>query len=243
MAGSMTFAHFEDLHSGFPGMLVERAKDMGAEAVAELGGGARPLIEDEDTWGFVPRRVVYDIDPGELAKACDRLDKRQADLCEPLGADAPDAGSYDLVFSHALCEHLREPEVFHRNCHHLLRPGGVAVHYFPTLGALPFVVNRLVPEKAARRLLGLAHPNRMTDPKRGKFPAYYRWCGGPTARSMGRFELIGFEVEEWRAGFGHNYYKRLGSLQAFEDAKADWLARHAVRRLSSFAAIVLRKPE
>lgn len=239
MVGAVTFSYFEEVRSSYPAMLLGLAEQEGATAVAELGGGARPVLADEGAWSFVPTRVVYDIDPAELAEAGDRLETRQADLCEPVEREA---GRYDLVFSRMLCEHLRDPETFHRNCLHLLRPGGVAAHLFPTLYALPFVVNRIVPEQAARRAIRVAQPGRLDDPKTKKFPAYYRWCRGPTARSMRRFESAGFDLEEWRAGFGHCYYQRFGPLQALEDAKAHLLVRHPVPQLTSFSVAVLRKP-
>jgi hypothetical protein len=35
-----------------------------------------------------------------------------------------------------LCEHLPGPRPFTSNCFNLLRPGGLAVHFFPTLYTL-----------------------------------------------------------------------------------------------------------
>jgi SAM-dependent methyltransferase len=235
----LTYALYGDLYRSYPSTLVELAKGQGATAVAELGGGARPVLGDEGSWSFVANRVIYDVEAGELDKATDRVDKREADLCQPLHDDA---GCYDLVFSKMLCEHLPDPEVFHRNCFHLLRPGGISVHFFPTLYASPFLLNRIIPERTARRLLRLLQPGRLDDPKTRKFPAYYRWCHGPTRRSMERFEAIGFQVEEWRTGFGHDYYKRVAPLQALETAKARALVRHPVRHLSAYAVTILRKP-
>lgn len=239
MDAVVTYQSSEELWDSYASMLVDLAKEHGAQAVGELGGGANPVLADTSTWGFVPTRAVYDISVAEMDKAGDDLDKRQADLCEPLGGPG---GEYDLVFSKMLCEHLPDPETFHRNCFHLLRPGGRSVHFFPTLYALPFVLNRLVPEQAARRLLSVVQPDRLDNPLTEKFPAYYRWCHGPTGRMLQRYEELGFEVERWRAGFGHSYYRRLGPVDRLEAAKTSFLLRHPVPSLTSFAALVLRKP-
>jgi SAM-dependent methyltransferase len=239
MGKVFTYFLYEELYSSYSSTLIELAKELGAEAVAELGGGARPLLTDDAAWSFVPTRVVYDIEAKEFEKASDQLIKRQADLCQPL----EDEGErFDLVFSKMLCEHLLDPEVFHRNCFHLLRPGGLSVHFFPTLYASPFVLNRIIPELAARRLIRLLQPHRLDNPKTRKFPAYYRWCHGPTSRAIKRYQALGFQIEEWRTGFGHDYYKRFAPLQSLENAKSQILVGHPVRWLSAYAMVILRKP-
>lgn len=50
--------------------------------------------------------------------------------------------SFDVVESQNVAEHVRDPEAMHHNIHAMLKPGGVAIHFFPTLFAVPFIVNR-----------------------------------------------------------------------------------------------------
>jgi SAM-dependent methyltransferase len=207
--------------------------------VAELGGGANPLIGDADRWGFVRHPVVIDISADELAKATHAVDTRVADLCQPI---TDGLNKYDLVFSKMLCEHVPDARAFHQNCFNLLRPGGVAVHFFPTLGTFPFLVNKLIPEKAARSFVDSVQPGRLQLGNMDKFPAYYRWTTGPTKRAFRRFESVGFRVEQYRASFGHLYYYVIPPLHALEEAKSRLLLRHPVPALTSFAAVVLRKP-
>jgi SAM-dependent methyltransferase len=235
---NVTYRSWQDLWPFYEALVLDLAKEHGVTAAGELGGGANPLLADESAWSFVPTRAIYDISVTELDKASEHLDKRQADLCQPLQEGG---GEYDLVFSKMLCEHLPDPEAFHRNCFHLLRPGGRSVHFFPTLYAAPFVFNRLIPEQAARRLLAKVQPGRM-EAHTEKFPAYYRWCHGPTARAHRRFEGLGFEVEGWTVSYGHPYYRRLGPLDRLERAKAQYLTEHPVAALTSYAIVVLRKP-
>jgi SAM-dependent methyltransferase len=234
------YADLDALWGGYEDLLVELGHLTGARAVAELGGGANPLVADEDRWGFAPERVVIDISADELAKASGNVRTRVADLCRPV---SDGLSAYDLVFSKMLCEHIGDPRTFHRNCFGLLRPGGHAVHFFPTLSTLPFVVNRLIPEDFARSVLRKVQPHRISDPRQEKFPAYYRWCTGPTPRATRRFESIGFEVEAWHATFGHTYYRPVAPLHRAELAKTRLLHQHPSPYLTSFAVVVLRKPE
>jgi len=228
-----------ELWKTYDGFVRNLAQREGVEHVAELGGGANPTVGDADLWGFARHRVVVDISADELAKANVGVETRVADLCQAI---TDGLNQYDLVFSKMLCEHLPRPREFHQNCFNLLRPGGVAVHFFPTLGTFPFLVNKVIPEKAARSLLDKVQPGRLQLGNLDKFPAYYRWTTGPTKRAIRRFESVGFQVEQYRASFGHLYYSVIPPLDAVEQAKSRFLMRHPVPALTSFAVVVLRKP-
>jgi SAM-dependent methyltransferase len=237
--GNVNYMDLESLWQSYDDLLVQLARRQEATAVAELGGGAKPMIADPERWGFATRRTVIDISADELAKADAEVETQVADLCQPISEGQ---NSYDLVFSKMLCEHLPNPRVFHENCFALLRPGGLSVHFFPTLYTAPFVANRLMPEKFARSLLRKVQPGRIDLPKHEKFPAYYRWCTGPTRRAIRRYETVGFELVEWNASFGHTYYLIAPPLNAVERAKTKFLLEHPVPLLTSFATVVLRKP-
>lgn len=236
---TVSYTGLEELWRGYEDLLLDLGRRTGAEAVAELGGGANPLLADDRTWSFVQDRVVIDISVDELAKASSSVRTRVADLCKPVSGDK---AVYDLVFSKMLCEHIEDARTFHQNCFDLLRPGGRSVHFFPTLHAAPFVLNRMIPEELARSVLRKVQPHRISDPKQEKFPAYYRWCTGPTPRASRRFESIGFEIEAWHATFGHTYYRRIPPLHRVELAKSRFLLHHPRPSLTSFAIVVLRKP-
>lgn len=232
------YCDFAQLWEGYDDSVAELARREGVQAVAELGGGANPVVGDAQRWGFARHRVVVDISPLELSKAAVDVETRVVDLCRPItGQD----GTYDMVFSKMLCEHLPDPVVFHQNCHRLLRTGGLSVHFFPTRGALPFLVNKVIPEHTARRILDAVQPGRLDQPNLEKFPAYYRGTTGPTRRAIAEFEAFGFAVERWKSSFGHAYYSVIPPLQALENAKSRFLRRHPVPALASFSVIVLRK--
>jgi SAM-dependent methyltransferase len=228
----------DELWLGYEPFVLKLAQAEGVKDVAELGGGANPFVAG-DNWDFAQHRVVIDISPGELAKAPNNVEAREADLSRPI---LDGHNSYDLVFSKMLCEHLHDARTFHQNCFNLLRPGGLSVHFFPTLYTVPFVLNRLMPEKAGASLIKKIQPGRLELGNLDKFPAYYRWCSGPTQRAIKRFESVGFEVEDWSATFGHTYYKVIPPLDSLEQSKTRFLFRHPVPALTSFAVVVLRKP-
>lgn len=237
--GNVVYMDIEELWHGYEDMVVELAKREGVKSVAELGGGANPIVADPDKWGSVQERVVIDISAEELAKAGGGVETRVADLCRPI---EDGHNQYDLVFSKFLCEHLPDPATFHENCFKVLRPGGLAVHFFPTLHTAPILVNWLIPEEQARKLVRVFQPNRLDDPHHQKFPAYYRWTTGPSMRATKRFESVGFKVEQTTATFGHGYYRRIPPLHALELAKTKLLHRYPVPYLTSFVMVVLRKP-
>ena len=233
------YLHSEELNRSFAQRVIDIAQECDASAVAELGAGANPIVARPEL-NFVENRTIFDVSAEELAKAntTPPVQTVVADLCKPL---PPSQLRYDVVFSRMLCEHIPDPVAFHRNCFQLLRPGGLAVHYFPTLFALPFVLNRVTPEPLSQWLLGHLQPTRFRDDRHGKFPAYYRWCRGPSDRQVARFHSTGFEVVTWVGGFGHPYYRRLPALDALERRKSDLLIKRRLAHFSAFAIVVLRR--
>jgi SAM-dependent methyltransferase len=220
----------------------EVARDLittsGSRTVCELGAGANPAVPRDlvDERGL--ELVLVDVSEEELAKAPDGYRKVVADASAE-GFELP--GSFDLVLSRTVAEHVENAETFHTNVHRMLEDGGRALHFFPTLYALPFVVNRLLPEWAGGRLLSLIQSGREQEGRHGKFPAHYRWCRGPTRHQIRRFERIGFEVERYVGYFGHHYYDRIPPLQRLVDGSADLLVRHPFPLFTSYAQVVLRK--
>ena len=206
--------------------------------VCELGAGANPAL----TLEFVRERnldyTLLDVSPDELNKAPAGYQRILTDLAAPALDVRED---YDLAFSRMLAEHVSDPYVFHRNVHRLLRPGGKAFHFFPTLYALPFVLNRVVPERLTRWVLAAVQSGREAEGEHGKFRAYYRWCRGPTRRQFERLEAVGFRVEEYVGFFGDGYFERLPPLQRGSDALARFLVERPLPSITSYAFVVLEK--
>jgi len=208
--------------------------------VCDIGGGANPIIASRDVHGLGVEYTLLDVSETELAKAPQEMRRYVADIAAP-GFASPQL--FDLVISRTVLEHVADPAQFHRNVFAMLRPGGYALHLYPTLYALPFVVNRLLPEFGVRQLLLVAQPFRTADGQHGKFPALYRWCRGPTRRQLRHLERVGYEIIVYRPLYGHDYYKRVGALAYLEQLKTRALLRHPVPWLTSYAYVVLRRPD
>jgi SAM-dependent methyltransferase len=205
--------------------------------VLDVGGGANPILPSNLNNA---RCTLADIDPDELAKAPDDYGKQVVDF-----STETDLGRhFDLVISHFVCEHINDPVIFHQNVFRHLKPGGRAVHFFPTLYAPPFLFNKLVPEWFSDHVLHRFQTDREQDGHHGKFPAHYRWCRGPSKRQISNFASLDFEVEQYVGCFGHPlYYQRWPRLERLERRMSNWLVRHPVVHATSYAYLVLRRPE
>jgi uncharacterized UPF0146 family protein len=207
--------------------------------ICEIGGGANPSLPLD----FIQRHrleyTILDFSAEELGKAPDEYRKIQADIMSPnLSLDQ----GYDLIFSKMLAEHVQSGHDFHVNVLRLLREGGYAFHFFPTLYALPFVINFLIPDQLTEHILLFLQPSRTKTGKHSKFKAYYSWCRGPLKRQIMRFERLGYSVEEYVGFYGHSgYYKKIKPLHALHLIKSSLLTKYPIPLLTSYAYVLLRK--
>ncbi|MGH8540329.1 MAG: class I SAM-dependent methyltransferase [Stenotrophobium sp.] len=214
-------------------------RESGARSVLELGGGANPALPLDEVNQQGLDYTVLDISQVELDKAPAGYHKLQANLASPLTGLA---NQYDFVFSKMLAEHVSSGQVFHENVLRLLRPGGMAFHFFPTLYAPPFIANWLLPERLADWLLSLLSPRDRYQ--LGKFPAYYSWCRGPTQTHLRRLEAMGYEIHRYSGFFGHEpYYSRIPVVRTLHRLIVNFLLQHPTPWLTSFAYMVVRKAE
>jgi SAM-dependent methyltransferase len=223
---------------GFEAEVRRLIESLGARRVCEVGGGANPILPLEYVHARGLEYTLLDICESELAKAPEGYRKQVADIGDP-AFDA--AGGFDLVVSKMLAEHVRDGAVFHANVWRLLAPGGVALHFFPTLYAFPFVVNRLMPEWLSSGALGVFSPRDRF--RNGKFPAYYSWCVGPTERQRRRLERVGFRVLEYRGYYGHLYYRRIPVVRRLAERLARYWIEHPAPRFTTYAYLIMQKPE
>lgn len=223
---------------GLAAMVAGLAQETSARTLCDLGGGANPLLPADLIAERGVRYIVVDRAPEQLNRAPDTYEKVVADLSTP---NLPPPVRCDLAFSRYLMEHVADPRAFHQNVHAMLCDGGRAVHLFPTLYSLPFVVNRLIPERLSEPLLPLFLPGRERGGLHAKFPAYYRKCRGPTPWQIRWFEGQGFVVEEYVGFFGHPYFGRIPGFRAAKGRLVPALIRFPVPLLTSFALVVLRR--
>jgi len=152
-------------------------------SVLEIGSGANPTLSPADLEAGGLRYTTNDRSASELAKAGPAYETLLLDMATASPAALP-REAFDLVFSRMVNEHVADGERYYRNIFDVLRPGGVTAHCFSTLYALPFVVNRLLPERLASRLLDTLRPRDRYQ--QDKFPAHYSWSRGPSARTIER---------------------------------------------------------
>jgi SAM-dependent methyltransferase len=235
-ATRVRFGYQIDAYTSYDATLKGLIESNNCRSICEVGGGANPALPLEYVTARRLKYYLLDIAPGELAKAPPGYEKIVADIS---GETVPTGGPFDLVFSKMLAEHVRDARRFHRNVYELLRPGGVAFHFFPTLYALPLLANRLLPERLSAFAQRLFSPR---DPVRdAKFPAYYRWCRGPTKAQIRRFENLGYLVEEYDGYFGHGYYDRVPFVRSLHRLLVAALVRFPVPWFTSVAYLILRR--
>jgi 2-polyprenyl-3-methyl-5-hydroxy-6-metoxy-1,4-benzoquinol methylase len=216
--------------------------------VADLGGGAHPFLSPDDVRKQNLQYSVLDISRDELLESPAMFERIVFDVCADLrtartltdGEAVELTGRFDIAFSLMMAEHIEHPDAFHQNVFRMLCPGGYAVHAFPTVTTLPFLVNKILPEAISAFITRLLAPARRHE--RAKFPAYYRWCLGPVKNSIDRFKAKGWEIVEYRGYFGHPYYAKLPLLKQVHNWKSAKLEHRPLPWLTSYAVICLRKP-
>jgi SAM-dependent methyltransferase len=229
---------YRSAKAGFDAYLERLIERTGSRRVCDVGGGANPSLPLDTVARLDLDYVVMDISAEELAKAPDGYRTFRADVAGPR---PPELEPQDLVFSRMLAEHIQDPVRFHTNVRAILREGGTAFHFFPTLYALPFLVNRLLPRRTSERFLLKLDPVRRPEGRLPKFPAYYRWCRGPSQRQLERFQRLGYAIEEYVGFFGHDYLAKVPPIQRREERLAATLIAHPVPLLTSYAYVVLRR--
>lgn len=220
--------------------IVDTIRSRGLKRVLDIGGGANPVVPAHLIRELDLDYTVLDISAEELEKAPSEYRKVVADITKDVSLVQ---GSFQLAFTKMLAEHVKDGRRFHENVFRLLAPGGIAIHFFPTLWAFPFLLNKLTPEALAEKVLLALTPYRKRGGKHSKFPAHYQWTTGPIKKQLKRLESVGFEIEEYVGLFGHDgYYERFKPLHALHMAETKFLAKHPIPAITSYAVVVLRKP-
>ncbi len=215
-------------------------KVFGAKKLIEIGGGRDPLFGREDLAGMGAELTVNDISPIELAE----LPRGYRTACFDIANDIDDPeierSGYDLAFSRMVFEHVADGQSAWKNIHRILSPGGVGLAFMPTLYAFPFVVNWLLPDNFAARIVKMLYPNR-TDDGDPVFLARYSWTVASEKTLKPMLEKIGFRDVMVIPFYGHEYYRPFPIVR---DIHA-WFTRIARARdwrfFASYAYIAARK--
>jgi SAM-dependent methyltransferase len=217
----------------------------GARTIADIGGGANPVVAED----FLARKgldyTVIDISDVELARAPEAYHKVCIDVAAPTERfqNAIGGRRFDLIFSHMVMEHISESDSAQRNVFNALRPGGAAIHLFATANCLPLFINRLLPEWLTSVAVRILQPKRDISGHKRKFPAYYRLCMKPSPKATRAYEKFGYQVERHIGYVGHPYYGHVPVLRNIEYRLLRPLCQRAGVGMTSTAVLILRKPE
>jgi hypothetical protein len=207
--------------------------------ILEIGSGANPTLPESFIKAHSIDYTTNDISSEELLKAPSDYKR----LCFDFSEQNPPnelKEKYDFVFSRMVNEHVRNGENYYRNIYSVLQRGGLTVHWFSTLYAFPFFVNKYFPDSVSGILLNILSPRDRYQYQ--KFKAYYSWGRGPSHKMQARFTRLGFQVVEYTGYFGHTYYrKRIPLLHKVEMRKAQYLVNNPIPHLTSYACVKLRK--
>lgn len=154
----------------------------------ELGAAAEILSRDSTTWvldmgggGHSPFAhhlsgeklstvVALDILEDYLRSNSELKLKIVGDVCGRLPLRG---GAMDVVVTRSVLEHLRDSRAAVNEIHRILAPGGVCIHVFPARFSPFSLLNQIIPEKIARRLLFAFFPEWSDH---CGFRAFYRNC-------------------------------------------------------------------
>ncbi len=214
--------------AGFEAALAPLIHDVAATGrILEVGGGRSPLGPGMGVSNS--QLTVNDVSQKELDFLPSDTTTALFDIAQPSHIPADLHGQFDLIYSRSVFEHVSSVESAMQSTHALLRPGGKAIHFFPTLFATPFVVNRILPFDATRSLVKF-----LIGDSYERFPAHYAgtWI---TRKNVERWERIGFRRVAPIQFFGHSYFRRFPPISKAA-ARFNQLAED--RKMSALGAFV-----
>ena len=208
--------------------------------VLEIGGGRDPMFSATELARANLDVTVNDIDAGELALAPSWYRKAHFDIAGDLSASEARLGHYDIVVSQMVFEHIRNVPKAWANCHALLRSDGVALAFFPTLYAPPYVLNYFMPEFISAKLLRWFFPRRHGGVQ-PKFPAFYYHCRDSQKKLEPLLRAIGFRGQLVVPFWSHGYFRKLPVLREIDNFVQNTARKRDWRLLTSYAYAVARK--
>ena len=204
--------------------------------ILEIGGGAKPLFRPGSWPDKVASYTINDISQEELNKAPVEYNKACFDICDQV---EDFGGRFDVVFSKFVAEHVTDGRKMHSNVYRMLKPGGVAFHLFPTLYAVPFFINWLIPEQVSRGMVFLLNPVRRNSKR--KFPAHYSWCAGSNEQIKSNISSVGYTDVRVERFYGHNYLSKVPLLSSVERAWVGAIKKTEMSSLGSYAYVFARR--
>ena len=206
-----------------------------SQIVVDAGGGGKCWFATYRDPAAAARIIAVDIDAEEMAANTDVDEKRVADVSKHLPFKD---GEVDLVTSRSVLEHLRKTDAFMRETYRVLKPGGFAIHLFPSKYAPFSVLNRLLPQRLSSWLLHVLVPG-----SKGVlgYPAFYdRTYASGMRRLLAEagFEIVDVRVDYYQA----NYFAFFFPLYMLNVAYEMFVRRLGQANLAATVLIVAQKP-
>jgi SAM-dependent methyltransferase len=225
---------------GYRASIVGFAREYNLTRLMEIGGGRRPLFTPEECAAHGFQTTINDISKVELESMKVGFNTACFDISGDISSPEIVKGSYDLIYSRMVFEHVKDVEKAWSNVYELLAPGGVAIAFYPTLYALPFLVNKLIPERLSTAIVDALYGFRKGADML-KFPAYYDHCYGDAKRVEPMLRKAGFSDMGVFPFYGHDYFKNLPVFREIDNAIHGFARRNNMATLSSYAYAIVRK--
>lgn len=227
------------MHDAIAGKFPEFVRSLCAEFsvadVLEIGGGRSPIFGTDRLVQDGLQYHINDISMDELAAAPATIPLERRVCFDVADPALTVTGSYDFVYSRSVLEHVDGTLQAWSNSYALLRPGGIALHMFPTLFASPFVLNRMLPVRASSALLA-----RFGRSQYKKFPALYHNCR--STRSVEQsVRDVGFEHVLFVPIWGHDYYDRVPLVRSVERYACERAAKADARWYSAYCLALAQR--
>ena len=216
------------------------ARILKARRLLEVGGGRDPLFKPDELAALGIEMTINDISQVELDVLPDSYHKACFDVAGDIWAVSDLRGSFDLAFSRMVFEHVADGQRAWKNLYEMLAPGGVALAFIPTLYSFPFVVNWLLPDDVAAKIVKMLYRNR-TDDEDPVFPARYSWCYASERKLKPMLQDIGYSEVQVLPFYGHGYFERFPVVRNIHDGFTQMARKGDWRTLASYAYIAARK--
>ncbi len=221
--------------------ILELSRVRGLGRHLEIGAGRDPLFQPDEANKLGLHISLNDISAHELSLAPSGYNKVECDITSPQAADILGRGEYDLAYSRMVMEHVPDVATMWRNVNAILAPGGVALSFFPTLYALPFALNNLMPEQLSRFIMETFFPERRPEGSEPVFPAHYDLCFSSESKMMPMLRQAGFSDAVILPFWGHAYFWRFPGVKQIDAAFNRMAERRGWRSLSSYAYVIAIK--
>ena len=216
------------------------ARILNAKRLLEVGGGRDPLFKPDELSALGIEMTVNDISQAELDVLPDSYRKACFDVAGDISAVSNLRGSFDLAFSRMVFEHVADGQRAWKNLYEMLAPGGVALAFVPTLYSFPFVVNWLIPDDVAAKIVKLLYRNR-TDDEDPVFPARYSWTFASERKMKPMLDAIGYREVSVLPFYGHGYFEPFPIVRDIHNAFTEVARKNDWRAIASYAYIAARK--